>query len=107
MGTAKLLRGIQHVLDKIFRQDRCLYRLLYGRHMPHLLGTMLLECFGVPLMAWYSEREMRRIFSRFEIRRLQPVGLNFPRRNGKNKGVVFLGVYVVHPPNKTDRWRSG
>lgn len=86
VGAAKLLRGMQHVLDKAFRRDRCLYRLLYGRHMPNVLGTMLLECFGVPMMAWYSESEMRRAFSRFEICRLEPVGLNFPRKNAKSKG---------------------
>ncbi len=86
VGLAKFLRFTQRALDIVFRQDRCLYKLFYGRHLPRVLGTMLLECFGVPMMAWYSEAEMRTIFRKFEICRLQPVGLNFPRKNAANKG---------------------
>lgn len=97
VGVAKFFRAFQRLLDIVLRKDRCLYAFFYGRHLPSLLGTMLLECFGVPMMAWYSEREMRRIFSRFEIRRLQPVGLNFPRRNTKNKGWSSLGyMWFIH-----------
>lgn len=86
VGLAQMLRLVQRILDIIFRQDRCLYKLFYGRHLPRILGTMLLEGFGVPMMAWYSEAEMRSIFRKFEICRLQPVGLNFPRKNAKCKG---------------------
>ena len=97
VGLAKLLRAFQHVLDAVFRRERCLYAFFYGHHLPRVLGTMLLECFGVPMMAWYSETEMRRIFSRFEIRRLQPVGLNFPRRNEKSKGWSSWGyMWLIH-----------
>jgi ubiquinone/menaquinone biosynthesis C-methylase UbiE len=97
VGFAKLLRAVQHALDAVFRRERCLYSFFYGRHLPSILGTMLLECFGVPMMAWYSETEMRRIFSRFEICRLQPVGLNFHRRNVKNKGWSSWGyMWLIH-----------
>lgn len=97
VGFAKFLRAFQHVLDTVFRRERCLYTFFYGRHIPSVLGTMLLECFGVPMMAWYSETEMRRLFSRFEICRLQPVGLNFPRRNATGKGWSSWGyMWLIH-----------
>lgn len=97
VGVAKVLRGIQWALDRISGKDRCLYHFLYGRHFPHALGTMLLECFGVPMMEWYSKAEMRTMFNKFEILRLEPVGLNFPRKNTSSKGWSSWGyMWLIH-----------
>ena len=76
--AAKFLRAVQHVLDFVFRTERCLYKLVDGVHFETLLGTAVLECFGVPYMGWYRAAEMRRMFSKFKIHDLYPVGYSLP-----------------------------
>lgn len=78
VSVAKALRALQHGLDRLFGGSRTVYRWLYGRHGETQLGTMLLECFGVPYMKWYSRAEMRALFAAGDIVRLDPVGYNLP-----------------------------
>jgi SAM-dependent methyltransferase len=91
VGAAKLMRSVQRGLDRVLRQDRSLYRLIGGRHMPKLLGTMLLEGFGVPVLEWYSRKDIERHFAGFTILSLQPVGYNFPFRQPASKGWTNWG----------------
>ena len=102
VGVAKALRGVQAALDAILRQDRCIYRRLEGRHMPRVLGTMLLEGFGVPVMEWYSRADILSIFRDFKIIRLTPVGYNAPRTRSTSRGWTPWGylwfVHLQKPP---------
>lgn len=76
--AAKVLRALQHGLDFVLGRERCLYDLVQGRHLEGLMGTAVLECFGVPYMDWFDEREMRRYFSDFTINALYPIGYSLP-----------------------------
>jgi SAM-dependent methyltransferase len=97
VGVAKLMRGLQGGLDRVVGQDRSLYRLIGGRHMPEVLGTMLLEGFGVPVLEWYSRAEILEHFRAFTILSLQPVGYNFPRQQPKLKGWTNWGyMWFLH-----------
>lgn len=97
VGIAQALRKIQAGVDKIFGTNRFFYRLLYGRHLPKIFGTMFLECFGVPYMAWYTKSELLRCFNRFSILELKPVGYNLLRRKRKGNGWVGRGyMWFVH-----------
>lgn len=78
VSAAYLLRGIQHVLDFVLRTDRVLYRTLFGRHLEGVLGTALLEGFGVPVLRSYTRSGMVRLFRGFEIESLQGCGINLP-----------------------------
>lgn len=86
VGVAQILRRLQTVIDKIIGTDRIFYRMIHGRHLPSVFGTMFLECFGVPYMWWYTRSELLRSFSKFEITRIRPVGHNFFRRRHNKKG---------------------
>jgi ubiquinone/menaquinone biosynthesis C-methylase UbiE len=78
--VAKALRMVQKGLDAVLRTDRCLYRLLrrYASDVP-VFGTMFHECFGVPYLKSYSRKEMDRLFERFAVVELHPVGSNIGR----------------------------
>lgn len=86
VGSAQLFRKIQAGVDKIFGSDRLFYRMLYGRHFPNVFGTMFLECFGVPYMAWYTKPELLCHFHRFSILELKTVGYNLFRRKRRENG---------------------
>lgn len=97
VGIAKALRRLQHAMDAMMHQDRCLYRVLRGRSAPSLLGTMLLEGVGVPVMEWYSQRDISSIFSRFEVLEVAPVGCNIPRSMPRSRGWTRWGyMWFIH-----------
>lgn len=75
---AKTLRKVQSGLDRVFGTEQCIYKLILGRHAPSFLGTMLLECFGVPYLKSYSRPQIINLFRDFEIEFLTPVGFNLP-----------------------------
>lgn len=93
VSAAKLLRGLQTVIDSLVRTDRFFYHRLFGRHAEKQVGTMFLECFGVPYMNWYSQAEMKRLFSRFHIIDLRRIGYNIPRSNPKGHVNDILGYF--------------
>ncbi len=89
--VAKLLRLLQTGLDKIFGTDRCIYRLFYGRHFEKLLGTMLLECFGVPYMKWYGRQDLEQLLSRFRLVSLARIAHSLPWGQGEGHGPTKFG----------------
>jgi SAM-dependent methyltransferase len=94
---AKALRALQGAADTLTGRDRCFYRVIKGRTMPRFLGTMLLEGFGVPVMEWYSRADITRVFRRFTILRIEPVGCNIPRRGPRTRGWHRWGyLWLVH-----------
>ena len=93
VGLAKLLRFIQSCLDKILGTERCLYKALYGRHFESLLGTMILECFGVPYMKWYGKNSLKNMFSDFNLLSLEPMGGNIPWISRKEHGQNMFGYF--------------
>jgi SAM-dependent methyltransferase len=71
--AARGLRKIQSEIDKI--SGRSLSLLQISRRFPQQrFGTMLIECFGVPILKSYDHRGMRFLLSNFEIMRLQSIG---------------------------------
>jgi SAM-dependent methyltransferase len=97
VGVAKALRGAQSVLDAALGHDGSLYQLIRRRPGSRLLGTMLLEGVGVPVMEWYSKRDIRHIFNKFDIIEAVPVGCNIPRPNPKSRGWTRWGyMWFVH-----------
>lgn len=89
--VAKALRLLQAGLDRLLGTDRCLYRLIQGRHAERRLGTMLLECFGVPYMAWYGRAEMLALFADFRVLDLKPYSVNLPWLHKPRSGPAALG----------------
>ncbi len=99
VGVAKFLRLLQAVTDKVFFQDRLFYKLM-NRRKSKLFGSMFLECFGVPWMAWYSERELKKMFENFASIDISPYGFNLPRPwnrdvSGFNRHGLFYKISVT------------
>lgn len=78
VGVAKLLRFFQLLADKSLSQERCIYNLM-NKKKSGFFGSMFLECFGVPWMECYSEKELRAMFKNFSFLDIQPYGFNLPR----------------------------
>ena len=81
VGIAKILRMLQLGLDKLLFQDRCIYVLL-RKNKSGFFGSMFLECFGVPYMEWYSNKELEHMLKEFSSVSIQPYGYNLPRFSG-------------------------
>ena len=64
VGIAKFLRSVQAVADRLFFQERVIYKLM-NKRKSSLFGSMFLECFGVPWMEWYSEQELKKMFKKY------------------------------------------
>lgn len=93
---AHCLRKFQKFIDLLTNKERSIYTYLKGRHGEATLGTMLLECFGVPVLESYSAGQMRTLFSKFDIQRLRAVGNVFPSPLSRVEGKAaqnLLGVY--------------
>lgn len=98
VGVAKIFRIIQLALDKILGTETCIYKALYGRHYERLLGTMILECFGVPYLKWYGKKDLIKLLAGFQLVSLQPMGYNIPwlfqKKHGRNKFGYFWAIEV-------------
>ncbi|CAA7612143.1 class I SAM-dependent methyltransferase [Magnetospirillum sp. UT-4] len=97
VGIAKALRGLQHGLDRITGRERTIYGWLQGRRfMMDSIGTMLLECFGVPWMYWYTPDQLRKMFSDFSTVDIEPYGYNIPigakPGSGRNRFGYFYRI---------------
>ena len=65
--VAHALRGVQAVIDRILGTDRAVYHLLRKRRPAEgAFGTMLYECFGVPILRSYTAGGMRTLFAGFK-----------------------------------------
>ena len=98
VGIAKIFRLFQLLGDKILSQERFIYKLM-NKEKTGFFGSMFLECFGVPWMEWYSERELRTMLEKFSSLRIQPYGFNLPRvssdeRDGFNRFGYFYMIDV-------------
>jgi len=90
---AKALRSFQKACDVVTRTENCIYTFIYGRHFESVLGTMLLECFGVPYMEWYSRDEIHELFSKFDIVHLSPIGYNVRLLPQLKDGLTRFGYF--------------
>ena len=82
VGAAKFLRLLQWLGDKVLFQERFIYKLM-SKTKKGFFGSMFLECFGVPWMEWFSEKELRAMFGKFSSVDIQPYGFNLPKPSGK------------------------
>lgn len=96
VAAAKLLRAIQHGLDRLLGSERCIHVWLRrrGSHSK-LFGTMFLECFGVPFMGWYTRDEMLRMFTAFSSVELRIYGPNLGRLSAGGKDETPFGYFWV------------
>lgn len=76
--AAHAIRGVARGIEVVLRQDRCLYRWCSRLGSDHCLGTMLLECLGVPILKSYTRRQIRSMFSCFDSMRAYPIGMGLP-----------------------------
>ncbi len=89
---AKILRSVQRLADLISGKQQVFYGLIRGRHWERVLGTMVLECFGVPVMRCYRKNQIRRLFGRFESVRIEAMDHNIPWIHSATDGKTALGV---------------
>jgi SAM-dependent methyltransferase len=75
---AHLLRGLQHLIDRLFHADRSLYKLTRQLELETLMGTAVSECFGAPILHSYTAGQMRRLFRDFRLVRLTSHGAGLP-----------------------------
>lgn len=92
---AKSLRAFQKVVDFFTRKERTLYHLFKGNYLPDSLGTMLLECFGVPYMYCYTQKELEQMFKNFEHINIRKVGYNLPNIRPGGDGENFWGWFWI------------
>jgi SAM-dependent methyltransferase len=79
--AAHSLRGAQAAIDVLLNTDRMCYRAaLAWKPGGERLGTMVYECFGVPILRSYTRGAMLRLFRGFSFVRLTAHGTNFPPR---------------------------
>ena len=64
---AHVFRGAQAAMDAVLRTDHGIYRLLRRlRPAESAFGTMLYECFGVPVLRSYTAAGMRSLFKDYD-----------------------------------------
>jgi SAM-dependent methyltransferase len=76
--AARSIRFIARGVDRVAGRDKYLYRLCGQLGSNHFLGTMLLECLGVPILCSYTKGRVREMFGRFESVTIHPVGFGLP-----------------------------
>ncbi|MBF0142938.1 MAG: class I SAM-dependent methyltransferase, partial [Magnetococcales bacterium] len=76
--VAHALRLFQAGLDRFLGTKRILLRLVDNRLGEVLLGTMLKECFGVPVLRSYTGKEIDILFAGFSRVRKTPYGWGLP-----------------------------
>lgn len=103
--AAHFFRGIQSALDFVFRTDRIFYKAFYGKHFEGVLGTALLEGFGVPVLRSYTHTGIKRLFRDFKTVSLVRCGINLPAgiagdQSGdiRDRALGLLFLAVVEKP---------
>jgi SAM-dependent methyltransferase len=76
--VAHAIRGVASMVDVLFGRGRCLYQWAGRLGSDHFLGTMLLECLGVPILKSYTRGQIGRLFGRFQSIRVYPIGMGLP-----------------------------
>jgi ubiquinone/menaquinone biosynthesis C-methylase UbiE len=70
---ATFLRFVSKYIDLFTGKDRYIWNQLIKKKMDGS-GTMLLECFGVPILKSYTKKELKTLFCKFEDLKLTPAG---------------------------------
>ncbi len=66
-------------LDAVLRTERVLYRAARATGLQGgPFGTMIYECFGVPILRSYTRRSMQALFGNFSSVRLRAYGVGLP-----------------------------
>jgi ubiquinone/menaquinone biosynthesis C-methylase UbiE len=93
---ARVLRFISRTVDGITFQDRLIWKIIKKSGSDHRFGTMLLECFGVPILKSYTKGQIREMFSRFQNVEIGISGIGIPgtdiNRMLDNYGKQFFGT---------------
>lgn len=112
--AANMLRGLSRCVDAVARRDAVLYGLSRKLGSDHVLGTMLLECFGVPILNSYRRRQVADLFHRFDNVTIDPVGMGFSFRIAQRfdagfnpLGAQWLVVARKAPPVASRRPEDG
>jgi hypothetical protein len=91
-----MLRIFSRVVDSITFQDRLLWKIIKKFGSDHRLGTMILECFGVPILRSYTKSQIRKKFSIFQDIEVGVSGIGIPgadiNRMLDNYGNRFFGT---------------
>ena len=94
--TAHVLRFISRIFDSITLQDRLLWKIINKFGSNHSFGTMILECFGVPIFKSYTKGQIREMFSIFQDLEIGVSGIGIPgtdiNKMLDNYGNRFLGT---------------
>ncbi|MDD5194047.1 MAG: methyltransferase domain-containing protein [Candidatus Omnitrophica bacterium] len=72
---AYTIRFLSNSLDRIFKKEKVLWNLLKRIGTNHFLGTMLLECVGVPVLRSYTASEIKQLFRKFSSIEVRAVGI--------------------------------
>ena len=93
---AHALRFISRIVDIVTFQDRLLWKIIKKFGSDHRFGTMMLECFGVPIFKSYTKGQIREMFSIFQDMEIGVSGIGIPgadiNRMLDNYGNRFLGT---------------
>lgn len=92
--VAKMVRRISRIIDQRTGRVDFMYSLCRRLGSNHFLGTMLLECTGVPILRAYTYQQIRKLFECFAAVQIKPVGMGLPYfglNNYFDKGHNILG----------------
>ena len=92
--AAHAVRLVARCVDRVAGRERYLYGLCRRLGSNHFLGTMLLECLGVPILYSYTRNQARKMFGRFGSVDIRPVGMGMPLGMGRwiDRGTNLLGA---------------
>lgn len=93
--TARAIRVVARCVDRFAGQDGYLCSLCRLPGPRRFLGTMLLECLGVPILRSFTSSQVRRMFSRFNSARISATGMGIPSfgiARGSHSGAHILGT---------------
>lgn len=76
--AAHAIRGAARAADVVLGRERCLYRWAGRLGSDHFLGTMLLECLGVPILRSYTRSQILKLFGEFQSVQVYPIGMGIP-----------------------------
>jgi ubiquinone/menaquinone biosynthesis C-methylase UbiE len=75
---AHMLRIFSRVVDSITFQDRLIWNVIKRNGSNDRFGTMILECFGVPIIRSYTKSQIRKMFSIFQDLEIGVSGIGIP-----------------------------
>ena len=85
---AHALRFLQRLVDLCLFSNAIFYKMLRKMGPTNSrVGTMFLECFGVPYLHSYTKNKLTKLFQEFSILDCTKVGLNFGKYSYPNAGL--------------------